>query len=148
MVDVEEGCDDGNDLNTDACTAGCVEAVCGDGFIFVDVEACDDGNADNTDTCTDICEIGGDTGKAGCGSHLYPIHSMKLTIPLVLASMAWAIFAGSSSAGYRDDFYHYDPTTHSWTELEPFLAPPVGLPSAIPGTERPTLGSVLMAEHI
>jgi len=60
-VDDGEACDDGNSDNTDACTDECVEASCGDGFIYEGVEACDDGNDDNTDTCLDTCEA------ASCG---------------------------------------------------------------------------------
>ena len=38
-----EQCDDGNDDDDDACLADCVVATCGDGFIWVGMEACDDG---------------------------------------------------------------------------------------------------------
>jgi cysteine-rich repeat protein len=50
-----EECDDGNMEDTDTCVGGCVEAVCGDGFVNVGVEACDDANMANTDTCTNAC---------------------------------------------------------------------------------------------
>ncbi|HMV69655.1 MAG TPA: DUF4215 domain-containing protein, partial [Myxococcota bacterium] len=55
-----EACDDGNDVDTDACTSVCQPAACGDGFIQPG-EACDDGNAVNTDACTGACEL------AACG---------------------------------------------------------------------------------
>ncbi|MBT3835006.1 DUF4215 domain-containing protein [Candidatus Peribacteria bacterium] len=42
-----EDCDDGNDLNTDACTEICENARCGDGHIYIGVETCDDGDALN-----------------------------------------------------------------------------------------------------
>ena len=34
--------DNGNDIDTDACTAVCALAVCGDGLVEADIEACDD----------------------------------------------------------------------------------------------------------
>jgi cysteine-rich repeat protein len=53
-------CDDGNQLNTDACTNACAVAACGDGYTQAG-EACDDGNQDNTDSCTTTC------AAAACG---------------------------------------------------------------------------------
>jgi cysteine-rich repeat protein len=46
---------------SDACTATCKEAVCGDGLLQIGVEACDDGNLEATDGCTAVCEF------AACG---------------------------------------------------------------------------------
>ena len=53
-----EACDDGNAVDTDACTSGCTVAVCGDGVVRLDLaegaegfEACDDGNAVDEDAC-------------------------------------------------------------------------------------------------
>jgi len=81
-----EGCDDGNDDNTDSCTEICEAPFCGDGFEQTGEscdhgsetdgcdddctppecgdqntneaadEDCDDGNEDNTDSCTNVCE--------------------------------------------------------------------------------------------
>ena len=42
----EERCDDGNDVETDACLSTCAPAVCGDGVVWEEREACDDGNAE------------------------------------------------------------------------------------------------------
>lgn len=42
--DANEQCDDGNGINTDACTVGCMDNVCGDGYQQVGIEQCDDGN--------------------------------------------------------------------------------------------------------
>jgi len=55
-----EGCDDGNQDDTDDCTNACKGGACGDG-VASKTEACDDGNADNTDMCTDACTA------AACG---------------------------------------------------------------------------------
>ena len=33
-----EACDDGNNVDTDACRAGCLLAVCGDGVVRTDLE--------------------------------------------------------------------------------------------------------------
>ena len=46
-----EACDDGNDVDDDACTNGCQLPDCGDGIVQ-EGEACDDGNDDFTDGCT------------------------------------------------------------------------------------------------
>ena len=66
--DVQEGqegyeaCDDGNEIQTDACLNGCSIATCGDGQTRLDLqqgqegyESCDDSNEVNTDACTNIC---------------------------------------------------------------------------------------------
>jgi cysteine-rich repeat protein len=58
-----EQCDDGNDLNTDACTNTCQNARCGDGFTYQGVEECDDGNTVNTDFCKNDCHY----APAVCG---------------------------------------------------------------------------------
>jgi cysteine-rich repeat protein len=59
-----EQCDDGNQANTDACTASCLDAVCGDTFVQQGVEQCDDGNVIPTDACTDTCQT------AACGDSI------------------------------------------------------------------------------
>jgi cysteine-rich repeat protein len=65
-VETGEDCDDGNDDNTDACPDGtggtCLNATCGDGFVWDGHEECDDGNTDDGDECTATCidEICGD----------------------------------------------------------------------------------------
>ncbi len=56
-----EACDDGNKVDTDACTNKCEAADCGDGIVQTDVEECDDGNEVDTDACTNKCE------DADCG---------------------------------------------------------------------------------
>jgi len=50
-----ETCDDGNQLNNDACVM-CKPAKCGDGFAQMGVEECDDGNINNNDGCSATCK--------------------------------------------------------------------------------------------
>ena len=52
-----EACDDGNEVQTDACLNNCAAAACGDGIVQVNVEACDDGNNNNDDECTNDCVV-------------------------------------------------------------------------------------------
>lgn len=54
--DLGEECDDGNLVDTDACTAACTIARCGDGAIHAGVEACDDGNLVDGDGCDPLCQ--------------------------------------------------------------------------------------------
>jgi cysteine-rich repeat protein len=60
-VGAGEECDDGNAVETDACTNACLDALCGDGLTYADVEGCDDGNSVDTDACTNACTA------AACG---------------------------------------------------------------------------------
>ena len=54
VVAFDEDCDDGNAIETDACTTSCKPAACGDGHIQPG-ETCDDGNAVDDDACTNSC---------------------------------------------------------------------------------------------
>jgi cysteine-rich repeat protein len=66
VVDPGEECDDGNTSNTDACLTTCVNAACGDGFVWEGVEQCDDSclvgtpnvceTGDNFDACLASCQ--------------------------------------------------------------------------------------------
>jgi len=56
VPDPGEACDDGNQVDNDACTNACELAKCGDG-IAGPGESCDDGNQVNTDGCTNVCEL-------------------------------------------------------------------------------------------
>ncbi|MBY0279599.1 DUF4215 domain-containing protein [Candidatus Binatia bacterium] len=49
-----EECDDGNQVNTDACTNACRNKRCGDGFTQSG-EQCDDGNQNQNDACKNDC---------------------------------------------------------------------------------------------
>lgn len=53
----KEACDDGNQIDSDACVFACNRARCGDGFVQTDVEACDDGNTDPLDGCLSNCAL-------------------------------------------------------------------------------------------
>ena len=55
-------CDDGNQIDNDACRNNCEVARCGDGAIGPG-EECDDGNADDNDACRNNC----DGGRCGDG---------------------------------------------------------------------------------
>jgi cysteine-rich repeat protein len=61
ILEAGEGCDDGNTLPCDGCSAGCVvEFGCGDGSacsVGESVEECDDGNAIGCDGCSAVCEL-------------------------------------------------------------------------------------------
>jgi cysteine-rich repeat protein len=52
-----ESCDDGNADDGDLCTAGCLEARCGDGLVQRGVESCDDGNPVSGDGCDTNCTV-------------------------------------------------------------------------------------------
>jgi cysteine-rich repeat protein len=56
-IDENEECDDGNTIDTDACTNLCLSAFCGDKIVYKDIEQCDDGNNIDTDECTNSCQI-------------------------------------------------------------------------------------------
>ena len=51
-----EQCDDGNQVNNDACTNACKTPRCGDAIIQ-NGEQCDDGNTSNGDGCSNSCQI-------------------------------------------------------------------------------------------
>jgi cysteine-rich repeat protein len=80
VLEGDEACDDGNDIDTDACTSACVSAVCGDGFVQDAVEECDDQNVNEADGCTSACLLptcsdaavnGGET-DIDCGGGMCP----------------------------------------------------------------------------
>jgi cysteine-rich repeat protein len=55
-VDIDEECDDGNELDNDACLSTCRPAICGDGTVCDTCgEQCDDANGDPLDNC-DQCQ--------------------------------------------------------------------------------------------
>ncbi len=61
VVDENETCDDGNRDSSDSCTATCIRARCGDGYVHVGLETCDDGNLIDNDGCKNNC------GPSTCG---------------------------------------------------------------------------------
>ncbi|HLL25257.1 MAG TPA: DUF4215 domain-containing protein, partial [Kofleriaceae bacterium] len=54
VVEGQEACDDGNDVDSDGCSSSCTLAVCGDGKLDFN-EGCDDGNTSNADGCDSNC---------------------------------------------------------------------------------------------
>jgi len=60
IVEAGELCDDGNDIDTDACNSRCGPPTCGNGKVESG-EECDDGNRDDGDACLSSC------AKAQCG---------------------------------------------------------------------------------
>ena len=57
---IVEECDDGNLSNRDGCTAECLTATCGDGFVFLGVEQCDLGEANGQAAdveCREDCTV-------------------------------------------------------------------------------------------
>ena len=52
-----EECDDGNNIDTDACLNSCQNAACGDGVVQTGIEQCDDGNTTPGDGCDESCFI-------------------------------------------------------------------------------------------
>lgn len=63
VVGSNEECDDGNGVDTDACSNTCKKAVCGDAKVQTG-EACDDGNTNDFDGCRKDCKKAGADGKA------------------------------------------------------------------------------------
>jgi cysteine-rich repeat protein len=62
-----EQCDDGNVLNSDACTAGCAPATCGDGFRCTNASVCTTGPNSGIEECdgSDVGCLGGETCSLG-----------------------------------------------------------------------------------
>jgi cysteine-rich repeat protein len=56
VVEGSEACDDGNDVDDDACSNACQEAVCGDAIVQQG-EECDDGNPVDDDACSNTCVL-------------------------------------------------------------------------------------------
>lgn len=68
-INANEQCDDGNSVDTDACTAVCRDARCGDGAIQSGVEVCDGTNlGTSANRCTDLGYGLGENGRPlpGC----------------------------------------------------------------------------------
>jgi cysteine-rich repeat protein len=55
-LDLEEMCDDGNNIDGDGCSASCTVEVCGNG-ILDHGEQCDDGNIVSGDGCSATCQV-------------------------------------------------------------------------------------------
>ena len=66
ILELDEECDPGEPFigPNEFCLPGCIEATCGDGFLWFDGEQCDDGNDNDNDACTSDCV------SATCGDGL------------------------------------------------------------------------------
>ncbi len=67
QVDKGEQCDDGNQVDDDACSNACIAATCGDGAPNAPdgkMEECDDGNQVDDDACSNACVA------ATCGDNI------------------------------------------------------------------------------
>jgi cysteine-rich repeat protein len=79
VIDTGEACDDGNTVDTDACTSTCQIAVCGDGVVYAGVEECDGLNLAGA-TCAGlgfgpgqlVCDAGCRLDPSGCGEGFTP----------------------------------------------------------------------------
>lgn len=71
-VDDGEICDDGNSDNDDGCVGLCVEATCGDGYVWSGVEECDDANTDDFDSCSNACTWASFETTSGNSTELSP----------------------------------------------------------------------------
>lgn len=77
VVDSGETCDDGNTVDSDACTAACQEARCGDGVAYQGVEECDGFDLSGMG-CADFgldgdgltCDASCNFDTSGCGEAL------------------------------------------------------------------------------
>lgn len=56
VLDTNEECDDGNNIDGDGCQANCVNPYCGDGILDPG-EDCDDGNNLDGDLCSSDCNV-------------------------------------------------------------------------------------------
>ncbi|EKD42605.1 MAG: hypothetical protein ACD_73C00085G0001, partial [uncultured bacterium] len=57
IIQNNEQCDDGNNIDTDSCLSNCQTARCGDGFIQASIETCDDSNTTDLDGCSASCIV-------------------------------------------------------------------------------------------
>jgi cysteine-rich repeat protein len=56
-LDNDEACDDGNRVDTDACTNDCQPAACGDNIVSLATEDCDGGTPNTDPDCNDDCML-------------------------------------------------------------------------------------------
>ncbi|MFO7567813.1 MAG: DUF4215 domain-containing protein [Enhygromyxa sp.] len=60
VVEGDEECDDGNEVDDDGCSNACTLPACGDGIIQAELgETCDDGNTRGGDWCASTCLLPG-----------------------------------------------------------------------------------------
>ena len=70
-LDLDEACDDGNDVDGDGCSPLCTIAQCGDAIVEVAAsEECDDGNVLAGDGCSPLCRV------ERCGNAIADLHEV------------------------------------------------------------------------
>jgi cysteine-rich repeat protein len=71
FLEPEEGCDDGNNVSGDGCSAACVDetpgAICGNDVLETG-EECDDGNVTDGDGCSSTCTVEATASVCGDGT--------------------------------------------------------------------------------
>jgi len=69
IVEGNEVCDDGNNIDGDGCSANCLSTeICGNNIKELS-EQCDDGNTVNGDGCSATCQYEGIAGPSSCGTN-------------------------------------------------------------------------------
>ncbi len=121
IVDPREVCDDGNDVESDTCSAACrSDNSCGNGITdYAVAEQCDDGNTIPNDGCSIECGI-----------------ELQLWLPQVPASVIGRrapalaydagrrrmVLFGGWATGYSGETWEYDGT--GWIRMNPIDSPP------------------------
>jgi uncharacterized repeat protein (TIGR01451 family) len=84
-VEGGEACDDGNTINTDACTDACTLPICGDGIVN-GTDQCDDANVSNTDACTNACLFTVDLSLSKTASSPTPTIGTNVTFTITVTN--------------------------------------------------------------
>jgi cysteine-rich repeat protein len=100
--------------NSDNCLNGCLDAVCGDGFVKLGVEQCDDGNMNDNDGCPNNCGI----SEIGCNDILTNMNmwgNVALGVDLRAYTNSTLHWIGCPGNGCpANTFYcNYDPVAHT-----------------------------------
>jgi cysteine-rich repeat protein len=111
IIEDFEQCDDGNQVQTDACLNDCSAARCGDGFVHNEVEECDPA-ADATDPrCNEECDLS-DSASAcqslhflGCGGVTVPASNHVVYGPQFTIE-AWFRWGGDARVEHQRIYTH------------------------------------------
>ncbi len=85
IVNGTDQCDDGNAVNTDACTDACTLPICGDGIVN-GTDQCDDANVSNTDACTNACLFTVDLSLSKTASSPTPTIGTNVTFTITVTN--------------------------------------------------------------
>lgn len=114
VKDPTEECDDGNVNNADACTTGCNNAVCGDGFQWTQqggTEQCDQGNSlcigGHASTSGDICGTAA-TCKGVCAGGTNPGGPCKTATQAVDCPLSTCTDGATCGTGVNNDNFTAD----------------------------------------